>query len=144
VSTKHQDGCESDYHQRDVVELSRAVEAAIGKPRAQRSLRLGSCQKSLAALCCVATGLPAPIPKSVDRECVHPPSSPRPSGHTARDGQSLPRVCRPRLAAQMSVWTVTALTVAVGAMLVTRAVYAGPCPPGSTHNCFDMPSSLKL
>jgi len=57
---------------------------------------------------------------------------------------SLPRVRRPRLGAQMSVWTVTALAVAVSAMSVTRAVNAGPCSPGSTHNCFDMPGSLNF
>jgi hypothetical protein len=45
---------------------------------------------------------------------------------------------------KMSAWIVTALTVAVSAISATTAVNAGPCAPGSTHNCLDIPGRIDF
>ena len=44
----------------------------------------------------------------------------------------------------MSAWIATALTVAITAMSAITAVNAGSCPPGSTHNCFDLPERIDF
>src|SRR5262252_2689880 len=44
----------------------------------------------------------------------------------------------------MSAWSVTALTVAVGAMSATTAVKAGPCTPRSAHNCLDIQGKIDF
>jgi hypothetical protein len=46
--------------------------------------------------------------------------------------------------AQMSAWISTALAIAITTMSATTAIKAGPCAPGSTHNCFDIPAKIDF
>jgi hypothetical protein len=44
----------------------------------------------------------------------------------------------------MSVWIATALAVAITAISATTAVNAGSCGPGSTYNCFNIPTTIDF
>lgn len=44
----------------------------------------------------------------------------------------------------MSAWIATALAVAITAMSAITAVKAGPCTPGSTRNCFNIPATIDF
>jgi hypothetical protein len=45
----------------------------------------------------------------------------------------------------MSAWIATALTVAITAMsAAVTAVDAGPCAPGSTRNCLNIPATMDF
>jgi hypothetical protein len=44
----------------------------------------------------------------------------------------------------MSAWIATVLAVAITAMAPIAAVNAGPCAPGSTHNCFNIPATINF
>jgi len=46
--------------------------------------------------------------------------------------------------AQMSAWIATALAVAIGAMSAITSVNAGSCGPGSTPNCFNIPTTIDF
>src|ERR1700720_111154 len=46
--------------------------------------------------------------------------------------------------AQMSAWIATALAVVATAMSTITAVSAGSCGPGSTHNCFNLPTTIDF
>ena len=65
-------------------------------------------------------------------------------GHAPYDAQNLLQVRRPRLGAQMSAWIATALAVVAAAMSTITAVSAGSCGPGSTHNCFNLPTTIDF
>jgi hypothetical protein len=58
--------------------------------------------------------------------------------------QNLLQVRHPRLGAQMSAWIATALAVAIGAMSAITSVNAGSCGPGSTPNCFNIPTTIDF
>ena len=65
-------------------------------------------------------------------------------GHAPYDEQNLLQVRHPRLGAQMSAWIATALAVAIGAMSAITSVNAGSCGPGSTPNCFNIPTTIDF
>ena len=44
----------------------------------------------------------------------------------------------------MSASITTTLAVAIIGMSATTAVNAGPCAPGSTHNCFNIPQRIDF
>jgi len=44
----------------------------------------------------------------------------------------------------MSAWIATALAVVATAMSAITAVSAGSCGPGSTHNCFNIPTTIDF
>jgi hypothetical protein len=44
----------------------------------------------------------------------------------------------------MSAWITTALAVAIGAMSAITSVNAGSCGPGSTPNCFNIPTTIDF
>lgn len=44
----------------------------------------------------------------------------------------------------MSAWIATALAVAIAAISPIRGVNAGPCAPGSTPNCFNIPGTIDF
>ena len=46
--------------------------------------------------------------------------------------------------AQMSAWIATAVAVAIGAMSAITSVNAGSCGPGSTPNCFNIPTTIDF
>lgn len=46
--------------------------------------------------------------------------------------------------AQMSAWIATALAVATVAVSPITRVNAGPCAPGSTRNCFNIPATIDF
>src|SRR5689334_6439322 len=46
--------------------------------------------------------------------------------------------------AQMSAWIETALAVAITTVSAITAVNAGPCAPGSPHNCFNIPARIDF
>jgi hypothetical protein len=46
--------------------------------------------------------------------------------------------------AQMRAWIATALAVAIGAMSAITSVNAGSCGPGSTPNCFNIPTTIDF
>ena len=46
--------------------------------------------------------------------------------------------------AQMSAWIATALAVVATAVSAITAVSAGSCGPGSTHNCFNLPTTIDF
>src|ERR1700730_7036183 len=65
-------------------------------------------------------------------------------GNAPYDEQTLLQVPHPRLGAQMSAWIATALAVAIGAMSAITSVNAGSCGPGSTPNCFNIPTTIDF
>src|SRR5260370_41421288 len=65
-------------------------------------------------------------------------------GHAADDGRNLFRHVVHAWGAQMSAWIATALAVAITAMSAITAVKAGPCTPGSTRNCFNIPATIDF
>jgi hypothetical protein len=65
-------------------------------------------------------------------------------GHAPYDEQNLLQVRHPCLGAQMSAWIATALAVAIGAMSAITSVNAGSCGPGSTPNCFNIPTTIDF
>jgi len=44
----------------------------------------------------------------------------------------------------MSAWIANALAVAIVTMSPITVVSAGPCAPGSTHNCFNIPATINF
>jgi hypothetical protein len=44
----------------------------------------------------------------------------------------------------MSAWIATALAVAIAAVSPITGVNAGPCAPGNTHNCFNVPATIDF
>jgi len=44
----------------------------------------------------------------------------------------------------MSAWITTTLAVATVALSPITGVNAGPCAPGSTHNCFNIPATIDF
>ena len=44
----------------------------------------------------------------------------------------------------MSAWIATALAVAITAVSPITGVNAGPCAPGNTHNCFNIPPTINF
>ena len=44
----------------------------------------------------------------------------------------------------MSAWIATALAVATVGFSPITGVNAGPCAPGSTHNCFNVPATIDF
>jgi len=58
--------------------------------------------------------------------------------------QDLLRVRRPCSGAQMSDWIAIALAIAITTVSATAAVNAGPCTPGSMHQCFNIPGKIDF
>jgi hypothetical protein len=58
--------------------------------------------------------------------------------------QNSHRVRYPRLGAQMSAWIATAFAVAITAGSAITAANAGPCGPGSTRDCFNIPARIDF
>jgi len=44
----------------------------------------------------------------------------------------------------MSAWIATALAVTITAVLPITGVNAGPCAPGTIHNCFNIPATVNF
>jgi len=44
----------------------------------------------------------------------------------------------------MSAWIATALAATITAVSPITGVNAGPCAPGTTHNCFNIPATINF
>jgi len=44
----------------------------------------------------------------------------------------------------MSAWIATAVAITITAVSPITGVNAGPCAPGTTHNCFNIPATVNF